>query len=170
MKKMKAPYHRIFRIVSLMFVVPFWLVSHVSLKAKDQHDWQRDIDPILNDHCVKCHGPLKTKADLDLSTFHGLIKGGENGPVVLAGEAESSPLYQVLLKDADPHMPPKKQLPDEAIENIRLWIQHFQELPTSFREIRSLIFILNVACRLRALLQHPFAMTGHFNAGSALIW
>ena len=131
MKNLKAPCHRYFRIVSLMFVIPFWLVSHVSLQAKDQRDWQRDVHPILNDHCVKCHGPLKTKGDLDLSTFHGLIKGGENGSVVLAGKAESSLLYQVLLKDSDPHMPPKKQLPDEAIENIRLWIQDFQELPSS---------------------------------------
>ncbi len=114
-----------------MFTLSFWLVSQMSLLGQDQPDWQRDIDPILNDHCVKCHGPLKTKADLDLSTFQGLIKGSENGPVVLAGNAESSSLYQVLLKDSDPHMPPKKQLPEEAINNIRFWINHFQELPST---------------------------------------
>ena len=131
MKEQMAPSQSKPRILSILLVVCCWLVLHVSLHGDTQPDWQRDIDPILNDHCVKCHGPLKTKADLDLSTFHGLIKGGENGPVVLAGKAETSPLYQVLLKDSDPHMPPKKQLPEEAIENIRLWIKSFRELPSS---------------------------------------
>ena len=104
------------------------------LNADNTPDWQKDIDPILNDHCVKCHGPLKKKSDLDLSTFHGLIQGGENGPILLAGNAESSPLYQVLLRDSDPHMPPKKQVPDEVINTIRLWINQFTELPTAATE------------------------------------
>jgi len=92
-------------------------------------DWQTNIEPILNDHCVKCHGPLKRKADLDLSTFHGLIKGGENGPILTAGTPDKSPVYTVLLEGSDPHMPPKKQLETESVQLIREWILHFKELP-----------------------------------------
>lgn len=91
-------------------------------------DWQSDIEPLFNDHCVKCHGPLKRKADLDLSTFHGLIKGGENGPVLKAGAPETSPVYTALLEGSDPHMPPKKQLDAESMDLIREWILHFKEI------------------------------------------
>lgn len=91
-------------------------------------DWQTDIEPVLNDHCVKCHGPLKRKGDLDLSTFHGLIKGGENGPVLIAGMPDTSPVYTVLLEGSDPHMPPKKQLETRSIDLIREWILHFKEI------------------------------------------
>ena len=91
--------------------------------------WSGDLEPILNDHCVKCHGPLKKKGDLDLSTFHGLIRGGESGAIVRAGQPESSLLYQVVLPESDPHMPPKKQIDPSSIETIGAWISQMRELP-----------------------------------------
>lgn len=106
------------------------LILGVSVWSQEEvPDWQSDIEPVLNDHCVKCHGPLKQKAHLDLSTFHGLIKGSENGPVIKAGVPASSPLYTALLKGSDPHMPPKKQLESNSIDLIKNWILHYRELP-----------------------------------------
>ncbi len=129
MRKFTLTSHQSFRMVCLRVGIPIVAALCLHLNADQTPDWQRDIEPILNDHCVKCHGPLKTKADLDLSTFHGLIKGGENGPIVKAGDATSSSLYNVLLEGSDPHMPPKKQVPPEAIQKIQNWINAFKELP-----------------------------------------
>lgn len=92
--------------------------------------WSATIEPILNDHCVKCHGPLKKKADLDLSTFHGLIRGGESGSILKAGQPDASLLYQVVLPESDPHMPPEKQLDEASVASLHDWITQFRELPT----------------------------------------
>jgi len=91
--------------------------------------WSATIEPILNDHCVKCHGPLKKKADLDLSTFHGLIRGGESGSILKAGQPDASLLYQVVLPESDPHMPPEKQLDEASVASLHDWITKFRELP-----------------------------------------
>jgi hypothetical protein len=43
--------------------------------------------------------------------------------VVVPGKPESSRLAKALLRDSDPHMPPKKQLPDAQTKIIRDWIK-----------------------------------------------
>jgi dipeptidyl aminopeptidase/acylaminoacyl peptidase len=77
---------------------------------------------ILKKNCLSCHNSEKKKGDLILESRASLLKGGENGPVVVPGKASESRLAQFLLPDADPHMPPKKQLSDEEIGTLRVWI------------------------------------------------
>ena len=77
---------------------------------------------VLDQHCVKCHGPLEEKAGLLLDTPDAVLAGSENGPVVVPGQPDESPLLRVLHPDADPHMPPKKQLADEEINDLRAWV------------------------------------------------
>ncbi len=109
----------------------FSTVTPCVTAAEQPLDWETHIKPILRDHCIKCHGPVKQKAELDLGTYHGLIRGSENGPVVEAGKGKASLLYQVLLKDAEVHMPPKKQVPAASIETIQRWIDATKVFPTS---------------------------------------
>src|SRR5207253_1239854 len=53
----------------------------------------RNVLPILEKHCLKCHGEGAKKADLDLRSVQGALKGGESGePAVVPGQAEKSPL------------------------------------------------------------------------------
>ncbi|MBX9584570.1 MAG: hypothetical protein K2X87_30070 [Gemmataceae bacterium] len=47
--------------------------------------------PLLEATCVRCHGGKMRRADLDLRTASGVPKGGESGPVVLAGQAREEP-------------------------------------------------------------------------------
>ena len=70
----------------LVMVCEAWGESASTLTASSP-TWSGDLEPILNDHCVKCHGPLKKKGDLDLSTFHGLIRGVNPEPLF----AQASP-------------------------------------------------------------------------------
>ena len=80
--------------------------------------WERHIEPLFDRECVKCHGPLKKKGGLDLSTFQNVIRGGESGSVITPGAPSSSPLLQFLKAGSDPHMPPKKQLVEEDLRKI----------------------------------------------------
>ena len=99
--------------------------------------WDTDITTIFQSNCVKCHGGAKKKKGLDLRTYESLIKGGEDGPVIVHGSAEESQLYRVLLEGSDPHMPPKDQLNKKDIEDLRSWIDGLNAVPIAKKETQS---------------------------------
>ena len=76
----------------------------------------------LSVQCIKCHGLLEQKSGLELDTPAGVMKGGDEGEVVVPGKPEESRLYQYLDANSDPHMPPKKQLSDAERESVHAWI------------------------------------------------
>lgn len=86
----------------------------------------REIVPLLERTCTSCHNPDKTKGELLLTTPEGITKGGENGPVVVAGKPDESPLLTrcLLPIDDDEHMPPegKPQPTPAELETLRRWI------------------------------------------------
>src|SRR4051812_23742233 len=70
-------------------------------------DFNRDVRPILSDHCFACHGPddRARKADLRLDTKDGLTAGG----VVVPGKsADSTLIARVTTAETDERMPPPK--------------------------------------------------------------
>jgi hypothetical protein len=84
------------------------------------------VQPILQQHCVSCHGPEKQKAGLRLDSFADLQHGAENGPVLVPGKADDSPMIQRLLLplDHEDHMPPegRPQPTREEIGLLQWWI------------------------------------------------
>src|SRR5262245_2206950 len=70
--------------------------------------FEKDIKPIFEKSCFKCHGPEteKPKGKLRVDTLQAVLKGGENGPDVVAGDIKKSPLlHQVAhLVDEDDWM------------------------------------------------------------------
>jgi len=76
----------------------------------------------IRDNCLRCHSPEKRKGGLVLATRQAILKGGESGEAINLKEPDKSLLLQVLQKDADPHMPPKKQLTKATIDELRKWI------------------------------------------------
>jgi len=82
------------------------------------------IQPILRQRCWSCHSAEKQKANLRLDSFENMLKGGKNGPVLIAGKANESPMLQRLslpLNDDD-HMPPSgKPQPTGAEINLLQW-------------------------------------------------
>ena len=78
---------------------------------------------LLKAECFSCHNQEKKKGGLVLTSRARLLEGGDNGIVAVPGKPDGSLLAKALLKDADPHMPPKKQLADAQIKVIRDWIK-----------------------------------------------
>ena len=91
--------------------------------------WTRKVQPLFDVQCVKCHGPLEQKNGLELDTAQAVLKGSEDGPVVVPGKPEESTLYKNLAAGSDPHMPPKKQLTDAERDTIREWIAAMNAAP-----------------------------------------
>ncbi len=77
---------------------------------------------LLKANCFACHNDEKKKGGLVLTTREAMLRGGENGAVVVMGKAAASRLVQVMQPGADPHMPPKDQLTPRAIQSIESWI------------------------------------------------
>ena len=95
-----------------------WLSSSCQLKAALV--FEKDIAPILNAHCLDCHNGEVSKGELNLSSPKTLMRGGGNGPVVVAGAPEKSPLYEFVHSG---QMPKKgKPLTEEQIHVIHDWI------------------------------------------------
>ena len=88
--------------------------------------YQDRIGPILERHCVVCHGPEKQKAGLRLDSFAWVMKGAESGAMVLPGNAAGSELYRrITLPATDEEVMPsegKPLLSREEIRNVELWI------------------------------------------------
>lgn len=89
-------------------------------------DYKTQIKPLLQAHCFACHGTLKQESTLRLDSGKHILKGGEIGPAVIAGNSKESLLYQVLTDDADFEMPPKglgRKLKPDEMHLIKLWIE-----------------------------------------------
>jgi mono/diheme cytochrome c family protein len=89
--------------------------------------FERDVLPILTANCLGCHGGLNKKAGLDLRSIELMLKGGEDGPAVKAGDASASPLYAAVANDEMPPDERKKLSPAEK-QILRDWIA--AKLPT----------------------------------------
>jgi uncharacterized membrane protein len=86
------------------------------------------IQPILERRCLACHGPEKHKGDLSMESYAAVVKGGKDGPVLIAGKAFDSPMIHRLflpLNDDD-HMPPdgKPQPTLAEIAALEWWIDN----------------------------------------------
>ncbi|MBI2432364.1 MAG: c-type cytochrome [Candidatus Hydrogenedentes bacterium] len=88
-------------------------------------DFARDIVPILAARCFECHGPEKQKGELRLDSKETFLKGGENGPIVVAGKAGESTMCKLIsLPAGDADIMPAKgdPLSKEQITMIAQWI------------------------------------------------
>ena len=68
---------------------------------------------MLADNCYKCHSTLaeKVKGGLLLDSREALLKGGDNGPVIVPGDPDASLLIKaVRYTDPDLQMPKDKKL------------------------------------------------------------
>lgn len=84
------------------------------------------VAPILDQHCVVCHGAEKQKAGLRLDAFEHLKRGAKSGEVLKAGDAKGSELLRrvMLPKDDEEVMPSdgKPLLSADEIKVIEQWI------------------------------------------------
>ncbi|MYC68777.1 MAG: DUF1553 domain-containing protein [Acidobacteriia bacterium] len=84
--------------------------------------FEREIQPLLNERCVSCHGGNSPQSGLDLNTLASTLRGGQNGPVVLEGFSEKSVLVRQLVNGVMPPEGASAPLNDAEIELIRDWI------------------------------------------------
>ena len=87
-----------------------------------QISFDKEIRPILEARCTKCHGAAMQLGKLDLRSRASALKGGERGPAFTAGNAEHSAFYKRVAGLEKPLMPMDGKLTPAEVETIRLWI------------------------------------------------
>ena len=94
---------------------------------KDSINLYREvIRPILDNKCVKCHNPSKSKGKLMLVSNQDILNGGKSGKIFKAFDSNESIMYKysTLPLDDKLHMPPKGniQLTNLEIQLLKHWI------------------------------------------------
>ncbi|MEM7698579.1 MAG: c-type cytochrome domain-containing protein [Verrucomicrobiota bacterium] len=101
-------------------------------------DYEQDIEPILQDFCIDCHGPDTEKSGFRVDLRAVMLKGGDSGmPGIVPGDPEGSFLIEVV-KGIDPEMamPPKGgPLLEEEIAALEQWITEGAPIPGQMDDV-----------------------------------
>ncbi|MCC7419262.1 MAG: hypothetical protein IT428_03160 [Planctomycetaceae bacterium] len=84
--------------------------------------FEKDVLPILEAKCNRCHGGRSRGGQLDLRTLDALMKGGVTGPAIKKGDAKKSLMIELMHYN---EMPPKKEklrVTKEELDLMRKWI------------------------------------------------
>lgn len=84
--------------------------------------FRKEVEPILQNNCLKCHSGEEPKGELLLTTREGLEAGGESGEVVSTEEPEESLLLNAV-NYVDYEMPPKGKMPQKNIDVLTKWVK-----------------------------------------------
>lgn len=92
-------------------------------------DFAKDVFPFLSDNCVSCHSKTTRKGGLNLESPVAMLKGGDSGAVLIAGNSDQSTLMKSATHaDPDSAMPPRdnkvkaKNLTPQQLGLLKRWI------------------------------------------------
>jgi mono/diheme cytochrome c family protein len=106
-----------------------------AMAAEDLFDqFQKEVRPILEESCFKCHGPDKQKGGLRLDRKADMLGGGDSGePAITPGKSADSQLVaRIKSTKSDEVMPPKGDpLKPEQIAAVARWIDSGAHWPPS---------------------------------------
>jgi hypothetical protein len=118
---------------SVSLVIGFWVFIEPALAQETSRqlvDFDRDVRPILSNHCFTCHGPddQQRQANLRLDQQASIFGAGDSGlTAVVAGQpSQSELLRRIQSSDSDLRMPPSESGPalsQEQIEVLSQWIR-----------------------------------------------
>lgn len=112
-------------LVILLILVAVLCAVFFAVQDERPIDFSVQVKPILNKHCISCHGGVKAKGGLSFLFKEDAFAKAESGKsVIIPGDAEHSEFYQRLISD-DPElrMPYKKAaLTKNEIAILKQWI------------------------------------------------
>jgi hypothetical protein len=119
-------------------------------------DFGRDIQPLLREHCVECHGPSQQMKGLRLDRRRDALPNrvGANGARIVPGNSAKSLLFQRLTgTQSGPQMPPAGPLPESKINLIQTWIDQGAVWPDALSGDRSPTMPERAVEKMRAALR-----------------
>ncbi len=83
--------------------------------------WQHEVLPVLEKNCVSCHGGDHTMAELDLTKFDSVLKGGVSGPPITPGHPEMSLMWTMIESGK---MPVGREISAAEKQLLKAWIEN----------------------------------------------
>ena len=117
-----------FSFTTLTMVNVFAELEVAELSRNEEVDFASEILPIFRKNCLACHNSKDADADLNLETPVSISLGGENGAMVIPGNADQSQLMYHIRQAKKPYMPPRRNkvgansLTPYQLGLIKLWI------------------------------------------------
>ena len=86
--------------------------------------FEKEVRPVLSEHCYKCHGAEKQKGEIRVDSRAALLKGVDGVPVATPGNPDESSLIKSIRHQTENKMPAKEpKLPDEQIAALAEWVR-----------------------------------------------
>ena len=109
--------------------LPFLVPAHAFAQAPAKVDFGREVQPLLKEHCVSCHGPSQQMNGFRLDRRSAAMRGG-TFPVIAPGNSEGSRLYLKLVgTQFGQQMPPTGRLSESDMEILKNWIDQGAQWP-----------------------------------------
>src|SRR5215475_5152295 len=106
----------------LMSTIAFVFTAPLS-RADDKITYNDHILPLIEANCSKYHNADKKKADLDLTSYQGALKGSGSGAVLVSGNLDGSKLWKAITHAEEPNIPPNRpKLDDKDLDLFKKWI------------------------------------------------
>ncbi len=122
----------------LLGLASLWSMRDTATAA--EIDFVRDIRPMLQQHCLKCHGDKKQQGGLRFDSRAGAVRAGDSGEksIVLRQAEHSELIRRVTSRDDDKRMPPEGDpLSAKQIELLRQWIDEGAKWPDEAKSTTS---------------------------------
>ena len=114
------------RILTLIGIASKSVVAQeVVFSAEQVVFFEKNVRPVLAEHCYSCHGAEKAKSGLRLDSREALLRGTDVGKVVIAGDPEASSLIKSVrhAPGVEPMPTKKPQLASAQIEALVQWVK-----------------------------------------------
>ncbi|MGB7328443.1 MAG: PSD1 and planctomycete cytochrome C domain-containing protein [Rubripirellula sp.] len=120
---MRTDFFRSF--LGIFIAAAFMLPVSVEATAAEPIDFNRDVRPILIQHCTSCHGGVKQAGDVSFVYADFVLP--PDGWIVEPGDPDASVLIErITTDDPDSRMPPPDEhpepLPAEKVATLTRWI------------------------------------------------
>ena len=126
------------------------VANGATVRAADPVDFTKQVKPLLELNCVKCHGEDQQKGKLRLDTREVALKGGADGPALVPGKPAESKMFSstILAPDHDDVMPPKKEvkLKPAQTDILKAWIEQGAIWPAGvvLKTVRRVDFVKDI--------------------------
>src|SRR5882724_11489477 len=78
-------------------------IEIAAVKHDGDVDFEKEILPIFRRNCLACHSATEAQSDLVLESPQTILKGGSEGPAVVAGKASESRLLKLASRQKEPY-------------------------------------------------------------------
>lgn len=115
-----------YKFLFVTLVLAVIVVAYLAMISGDKVDFSADVKPILNKHCISCHGGVKAKAGFSVLFREDALANTESGrPAIIPGDPGNSELIRrITNKDPEERMPYKHPaLSKDEIAILRNWIK-----------------------------------------------